>query len=71
MDQSDIELEITVKFRIKNIGTREEMHQWCRDIGIPVSALSYVRWLVSEEGLMGIVEDGYVVTNANGVQRSL
>ena len=71
MEQSEIELEITVKFRIKNTGTQEEMYQWCRDIDIPVSALSYVRWLANEEGLMGIVEDGYVITNAKIVQRTL
>ena len=71
MEQSEVEVEITVKFRIKNTGTREQMYQWCRDIGISPSAISYVRWLASEEGLMGIVEDGYVITNAIIVQRPL
>ncbi len=67
MEQSNIELEITVRFRIKNTGTREEMHQWCKDIGVSPSLISYVRWLANEEGLMGIVEDGYVITNVVSV----
>ncbi len=67
MEQSNIELEITVKFRIKNTGTRQEMYQWCRDIGVSPSLISYVRWLASEEGLMGIVEDRYVITKVVSV----
>jgi len=71
MNEQEYELEITVKFRIKNCGTLAEMCEHCKDIGIRPSALNYVRWLASEEGLMGIVEDGYVITDAVEVQRPM
>lgn len=71
MTTDEIELEITVKFRIKHLGTLDDLMQFCRDIDIDPSPLVYARWLANEEGLMGIVEDGYVITNAAIVQRPL
>lgn len=57
-------MEITVKFRVSNFGTEEDAVKWCRDIGAEPSLLGYIRWLAEEEGLMGVVEDGYEITSA-------
>lgn len=71
MEQNEIELEITVKFRFKNYGTVEDMLDWCKAIGVRPSLINYVRWLADEEGLIGIVEDGHVITRVTTVQRPL
>lgn len=57
-------LEITVKFHVSFVGTEAEAMSWCRDVGIEPSWLGYIRWLASEEGLMGIVDDEYEIVAA-------
>jgi len=61
---TDPVMEITVKFRVSNFGTEAEAMSWCKDIGVEPSLLGYIRWLASEEGLMGIVEDEYEIVGA-------
>jgi hypothetical protein len=63
-------LEITVKFHISYVGTEAEMMAWCKDIGIEPSWLSHIRWLAEEEGLMGIVDDGYEIVAAQPAQEA-
>lgn len=60
---SDV-MEITVTFRVSCFGTEADAVEWCREIGVEPSLLGYIRWLAEEEGLMGVVEDGYEITAA-------
>jgi hypothetical protein len=61
---SDDVMTITVTFRVSNFGTESDAIAWCREIGVEPSLLGYVRWLAEEEGLMGIIDDGYEITAA-------
>lgn len=61
---TDPVIEITVTFRVSHFGTESEAIAWCREIGVEPSLLGYIRWLAEEEGLMGVVDDGYEITTA-------
>lgn len=53
-------LKLTVEFIFNDVGATEaDVLITCRQMGIEPSLISYVCWLVENEGLFGIVEDEY------------
>lgn len=58
-----MEVEITVRFLVKNLPSRKEIKT-----ELLTTILDYIQWIAQEEGLFGIVEDGYTITSVRVVK---
>lgn len=62
-----ITLKITVEYEFTEASTRNEMLAWCKGLGIEPTLLNYIKWLADQEGLIGIIEDGYTLVKVEEV----
>lgn len=61
---TNLDAEVVIRFKIKNLMDSEDnLDDWGFD-----SFEDFVKFLIEEEGLMGVVEDGYKILSITEVR---